>query len=973
MLFLNTWLLVGLLGVSIPVLIHLLNRRHAKIVDWGAMLFLLESLISRRRRVLLEEILLLAARCLLVALLALALSRPFISASSQVPWVVVLPAALLAVVLFGVSFALWRYPVWRRRVIFVVVVLVVLCVVAVVAERRLNLKRFGGAGARDVALVLDGSSSMTMTIDGESNFSRAVKEALTYIESAPRGFSFSLIVGGSVPNVLVPTPTPDRKQLQDLLREAQPVQGTMQAPDTLATAAMTLAQGGNPSKQIVMIGDGQSVGWQTNESGLWSHLEEAFGRFPAVPQVIWRRLPMPQTIRNVTLSAVALSRQVVGTDREVRIDVTVANTGGEAITAQEVRLVIGEKTLTDRSLDQLQPGASVTVSFHHRFERVGASVIKAAVVANDEMSGDDEAVHVVHVVDHLKVLVVDEATTTRFLDRPGAFVTLALMPDRRQLKAVASGTAGTTHDFLVQPELLSLFELTERSESGKMDAGVVVLVDVSQLPTVLAGRMADFVDRGGGLMVVGGRRTRPAFYNEWQGNSGPVMPLPFGDLMQPDDGERPALDLKTFSHSALKSLNASDLGAALFDRYWTPGKGESGDVRIGAEFGNGIPFLAERSYGRGKVLQVNAPLDGTAGNLVGRRGFVPLTHELVYYLARPVAASLNLPPSRGATLQLGVSGAGKGGGGLRGEYFDHYAGGQGGTVRVDPTISSRLTWPGQVPLAGNGLRVRWSGSISVPVSGAYVFETIRGSDIQIMINGHKVTKGNKERVEVELESGRRYDLGVDFGARPNADSRRVHLNFSGPGLSPQPIPSDWLSPLPAGSESRQDTGTETTIQAPATQTLVGRYVTAGDGSMALRIDENLVPGLYAANVPQALRKSLKPLLSEDSTLVFGVTVDGQESRLAPLSPEETEIISEYVDFLAAGSVDDVLSAFVGKSFGLEIWRSLALAALVLLLLEVELTRWIAVQRRAGEEGEINFEDANLPSSEFREQLQKLRK
>mgnify|MGYP002637129590 CR=1 FL=1 len=124
MLFLNTWLLLGVLGVSIPVIIHLINRRHAKVVQWGAMRFLLDSLISRRRRVLLEEMLLLATRCLLVALVALALARPFISASSRVPWVVVLPAALLAVVLFGVSFALWRYPVWRWRVLAVVVLLV---------------------------------------------------------------------------------------------------------------------------------------------------------------------------------------------------------------------------------------------------------------------------------------------------------------------------------------------------------------------------------------------------------------------------------------------------------------------------------------------------------------------------------------------------------------------------------------------------------------------------------------------------------------------------------------------------------------------------------------------------------------------------------------------------------------------------------------------------------------------------------
>jgi hypothetical protein len=969
MLFLNTWLLLGLLGISIPVIIHLLNRRHAKVVRWGAMSFLLDSLISRRRRVLLEEMLLLASRCLLLALVALALARPFISSSSQVPWVVVLPAALLAVALFGVSFALTRYPVWRRRVIAVLVLLVALIVGAVVAERKLNLKRFGAGGARDVALVIDGSSSMTMTIDGVSNFSRAVKEALSMIDAAPRGFSFSLIIGGSVPNVLAPAPTPDRKQLQDLLREAQPVQGTMQALDTLGVAATTLARGDNPGKQIVVIGDGQSIGWRTDQPELWTHIQDALSRFPAVPQVIWRRLSMPQTVRNVTLSGVTLSRQVVGTDREVRIDVTVANTGGEAVTAQEVRLTIGDKVLSDRSLDQLQPGVSATVSFRHRFEHVGSEVIRAKVEANDEMSGDDEAVHVVNVMDSLKVLVVDSATTTRFLDRPGAFVTLALMPDIERLTSGQSSKP--EHDFLVEPELMSLFDLTERSKSGNIEASVVVLVDVAQLPSLLAVRLADFVEKGGGLLVVGGRRVRPEFYNKWSSGLGQVMPLLLGTMAEPGESKGPTLDLKSFSHPALKPLQSSDLGAAIFDLYWTLETEPSGDVQIGARFATGEPFLAEREIGRGKVLQVNAPLDGTAGNLVARQSFLPLVHEMVYYLARPVAASLNLPPSRGATLQLGVFGGSSAAGGLRGEYFNHINATQGGIERVDPTISRRLTWPTQLPSVESGLWVRWSGSISVPANGVYAFETIPTCDIQIMINGHKIRKDKNERAEVDLNRGRRYDLAVEFRSPPNAASRSIHLNFSGPGLTSQPIPSEWLSPHPVGGQKHQAAGIETRISGPSKRTLIGRYFASGDGTMALRIDQNLVPGLYSANVPDSLRETAKSMLSPEGKFVFGVTVDGEESRLAPLSLEETEFIAGYLNFLPAGSVADVLSAFVGKSFGREIWRSLALAAFVLLLLEVELTRWIAMQRRAGEEETVTFEDANLPSSEFREQLKKL--
>ena len=70
MSFLNLALLGGLGAIAIPILIHLFNRRSAKRVDWGAMRFLLDSLRTRKKRIQLEEALLMAARCLLVALLA---------------------------------------------------------------------------------------------------------------------------------------------------------------------------------------------------------------------------------------------------------------------------------------------------------------------------------------------------------------------------------------------------------------------------------------------------------------------------------------------------------------------------------------------------------------------------------------------------------------------------------------------------------------------------------------------------------------------------------------------------------------------------------------------------------------------------------------------------------------------------------------------------------------------------------------
>src|SRR5436190_1809342 len=68
--------LAGLALASIPIIIHILNRRRFKIVNWAAMEFLLRAMRQNRRRLRFEQWILLATRCLLVLLLGMALARP---------------------------------------------------------------------------------------------------------------------------------------------------------------------------------------------------------------------------------------------------------------------------------------------------------------------------------------------------------------------------------------------------------------------------------------------------------------------------------------------------------------------------------------------------------------------------------------------------------------------------------------------------------------------------------------------------------------------------------------------------------------------------------------------------------------------------------------------------------------------------------------------------------------------------------
>jgi hypothetical protein len=122
---LNTAMLLGLGGAALPVIVHLLNRRRDTVIDWGAMQFL--DLGNRaRRRIRLAELLLMLARMGLLALVALALARPF----------------------------------WAPRAS------------AAAGERaRSGLGR--DAPPRDVVLVIDGSASMDRRLNAETPRTRA--------------------------------------------------------------------------------------------------------------------------------------------------------------------------------------------------------------------------------------------------------------------------------------------------------------------------------------------------------------------------------------------------------------------------------------------------------------------------------------------------------------------------------------------------------------------------------------------------------------------------------------------------------------------------------------------------------------------------------------------------------------------------------------------------------------------------------
>ena len=76
MIFLNPAVLFGLIAASIPVLIHLLNLRKLKKIDFSTLTFLKELQKNKIRKIKIKQLLLLALRVMIILFLVMAFARP---------------------------------------------------------------------------------------------------------------------------------------------------------------------------------------------------------------------------------------------------------------------------------------------------------------------------------------------------------------------------------------------------------------------------------------------------------------------------------------------------------------------------------------------------------------------------------------------------------------------------------------------------------------------------------------------------------------------------------------------------------------------------------------------------------------------------------------------------------------------------------------------------------------------------------
>lgn len=727
MTFLNWAMLGALAAISIPILIHLLNRQKATVVDWGAMRFLMESLTSRSRKILLEEIILMVLRCLVVALIVMAMARPFLPSRTNIPWALVLPTMLAAVILVGIAAAMWAQRRHRWILLGVAATLAGIAILSAGMENVFQNKQWSLAGGeRDVAIVIDGSTSMTIPMEGRTNFQRAVDEARAVVQACRPADAVSLFVAGPLPRPIVSSPTSNRDDVLELLNSLAPTSGSMRVIEGLSGAGASLAEGHNPAKKVVLITDGQKIGWDLTSDARWKFLAEGL-KSPSAPpaQVVCRTLPLPSTFRNAAISDVRFSRKIVGVDRPVHIDVTVMNTGTTTLEPMAIDLAVGDASVGRQDAAELAPGASETVRFEYRFEKPGPHVIMAKALCDDEMPGDNIATRVLTVIDRLPVLLVEGDPSALPLDGAASFIEIALtagqdddtsanLPRPAPPAPPASGKAPAPAPAKTpaKPSTPLLGSLVAPTVIAAPDIGsvtnfqaysLVILANASQLPRDTAARLARFVQDGGGLLVVTGDKVLPSFYNGWTTEGGlPFMPAQLGQRRAL--ASAPAhIDIKTCTHASLELLrdpSQSDIDKALVTTVWPLTVSERDKaVLVGGLLTTSEPLIVERQVGKGTVMMTALSLDRRDSNLPSLKCYVPLIHEIAYYLASPAVPQTNVPAGAEFVMRLPATASGSP---AKAE--------QAAKVKADVLTPSNRHIPAEIAVTPGGIRLRFTGT-----------------------------------------------------------------------------------------------------------------------------------------------------------------------------------------------------------------------------------------------------------------------
>ena len=372
--FANLPLLGGLAAASIPIILHLLNRRRFREEPWAAMRFLLAAIRKNQRRVRIEQLILLAVRTLLLILLVLAMAKPFVDNGA-------LP---------------------------------------ILAGQRTHR-----------VIVLDGSLSMGHVTTDVTRFDQAKELAAKLIKTARKGDAVSILLMADPPKVVVKEPSANHAEVLKELADVTLPHGGTDLTATLGVLDRVLQSSDISQKDVVFLSDLQTASWRVRRGG-----EEALKRAVAKLEARKPRLGTAvidlgaagdanRAVVDLKIGSPIVTPAMVPTPQ---ISVTVREFSREAPEGVRVQLLVDGQVGPERIVYPRR-GEDATAVFLHDFASPGDHVVEA-LIGDDALKLDNHRWLAIPVRESLRVLLVDgDPKTDQPFHGETDFLAVALNPE----------------------------------------------------------------------------------------------------------------------------------------------------------------------------------------------------------------------------------------------------------------------------------------------------------------------------------------------------------------------------------------------------------------------------------------------------------------------------------------------------------------------------------------------------------------
>ena len=242
--------------------------------------------------------------------------------------------------------------------------------------------------------------------------------------------------------------------------------------------------------------------------------------------------------------------------------------------------------------------------------------------------------------------------------------------------------------------------------------------------------------------------------------------------------------------------------------------------------------------------------------------------------------------------------------------------------------------------------VTWTGKIMAPITGNYRFSTFVDDNITLKIEGNaemKSSQGEHDLGDIAMEAGKPLDITVNFSE--GSGDAGIRLFWTPPGGSKEIVPSSAL--IPGEGEDGEPIAVTDPLGAQR-----GAILRHGRRGEELVVDGTAIPGVFLVSTNDELNERFPDIT--DGRLPLVVNRDAEESGFEEMQEDDLALMRSAIDLILPNSVQDILAVMDGKGFGREIWKVLAIAALILFIMESILARWVSRSRRTAEDVRVDF-------------------